>query len=165
MSGCKSKGSFIKCSVSDRTILVGLDPRAKDLCMCLETRCIFVLHFFCLNQIVPNLCGNANDTAGRSRAGVTGLLALFVPALAKVIGTGVDDDGALLSSAYMVSHFILSCFPTHILFCLKQGGEGTYPENTVLAEQLDEAVAHAALGVALAVSLEVAEITDVAVRV
>jgi len=38
-------------------------------------------------------------------------------------------------------------------------------ENTVLADQLDEAVADASLGVSLTISLDVAQVTNVAFRV
>ena len=40
------------------------------------------------------LLSDADDAAGRTSAGVTGGLALLVPALAEVVGAGVNDDGA-----------------------------------------------------------------------
>jgi hypothetical protein len=42
-----------------------------------------------------HLRGDADDTASRAWAGVTGLLGLLVSALAEVVGASVDDDGAL----------------------------------------------------------------------
>jgi hypothetical protein len=41
------------------------------------------------------LVGDTNDTASRAGTGVTGLLGLLVSALAKVVGAGVHNDGAL----------------------------------------------------------------------
>jgi len=40
-----------------------------------------------------NLSGNADNTASRSGTSVTSLLGLLVTTLAKVIGTGVNDEG------------------------------------------------------------------------
>lgn len=39
------------------------------------------------------LCGNTNNTAGRTSTGVTSLLGLLVTTTAKVVSTGVDDEG------------------------------------------------------------------------
>lgn len=41
-------------------------------------------------------------------------------------------------------------------------GEGTYADDALGADELDKVIGHGALGVALGISLEVAEITDVA---
>jgi hypothetical protein len=41
------------------------------------------------------LVGDTNDTASRAGTGVTGLLGLLVSALAKVVGAGVHNNGAL----------------------------------------------------------------------
>ena len=49
-----------------------------------------------LSFLAMGLLSDADDTASRSGACVTGLLALFVIALAEVVGAGVDDDSALL---------------------------------------------------------------------
>ena len=46
-----------------------------------------------------------------------------------------------------------------------EDGDFTYPQNAMLANELDLRVLDAALGVALAIRLEVAEIADVAVAV
>lgn len=98
------------------------------------------------------LCGNANDTAGRSWAGVASLLALLVPAFTEIIGSRVDDDGALYY-----------CQSLDLLKILEKGQ--TYSENAVLADQLDKAVADAAFGIALGIGLEVAQVTDMAFRI
>jgi len=42
------------------------------------------------------------------------------------------------------------------------GGDGTYADDALGADKLDELVRHASLSVALAVRLEVAQVTDVA---
>ena len=80
-----------------------------------------------------SLRGDTNDTASRARAGVTGLLALLVATLAKVVSASVDNDGAA--------------------------------EDALGADQLDELVGDGALGVALAIGLEVAQVTNVALVV
>lgn len=72
-------------------------------------------------------------TAGRARTGITGLLALLVGTLAKVVGTAVNNNGAA--------------------------------KDALRADQLDELVGNGALSVALAISLEVAQITNVTLRV
>ena len=41
------------------------------------------------------LSGDADDTAGRSRTSIAGLLTLLVSALAEIISACVDDDGSL----------------------------------------------------------------------
>jgi hypothetical protein len=69
-------------------------------------------------------------TASRARASVTGLLALLVATLAKVISASVDNDGTA--------------------------------EDALGADQLDELVGDGALGVALSIGLEVAQVTNVA---
>lgn len=68
-------------------------------------------------------------TAGWASTSVAGLLALWVVRLSKVIGAGVNDNGAA--------------------------------EHTLRADQLDEFVGDGALCVALAVGLEVTQVTDV----
>lgn len=45
------------------------------------------------------------------------------------------------------------------------GESATYSEHTLLANQLDQAIADAALGVALGIGLDVAQVTDVALRI
>jgi len=75
------------------------------------------------------LVGDANDTAGRARAGVAGLQRLLVTALAKIIRAAVDDNSAA--------------------------------DDALGANQLDEAVRNGALGVALGVGLDVAQVADV----
>lgn len=42
-----------------------------------------------------SLVGDANDTAGRTGAGVASLEGFLVATLAEIVGAGVDDDGAL----------------------------------------------------------------------
>lgn len=79
------------------------------------------------------LLGDTNDTASGTSASVAGLLALLVLALAKVVGAGVDDDGAA--------------------------------EHALRADQLDVLVRDTALGVALGVGLEVAQVANVALTV
>lgn len=91
-----------------------LPRKTTNLFLVLSLSLFFSPHVFLSCCFFNILCGDANDTAGRSRTSVTGLLALFVPALAEIIGTGVDDDGSLLCETIHVS---LSC-----LDCV--GGEG-----------------------------------------
>ena len=49
------------------------------------------------SRLLPklHLVGDTNDTASRTGTRVTGLLGLGVVALAEVVGSAVDDDGAL----------------------------------------------------------------------
>lgn len=69
-----------------------------------------ILYFFFKKKGVASckahacLIGDANDTAGRTTTGVASLLGFLVAALAKVVGSSVHDNGALL---YIVSTFIL----------------------------------------------------------
>ena len=42
-----------------------------------------------------NLRGDADDAASGAETSVTGLLAVWVAALAEIVGAAVDDDGAL----------------------------------------------------------------------
>lgn len=106
-----------------------------------------------------DLCGNADDAAGRAGAGVARLLALLVPALSEVVGARVADEGALQGEEKaIVSPWLLTAYGN-------TGGVSTYSENAVLADQLDEAVADAALGVALGIRLDVSKVTDVAFAV
>lgn len=86
-----------------------------------------------INRQSSSLLADANNTAGRTSASVTSLLALLVLALAKVVGAGVHDDGAA--------------------------------QHALRADQLDELVRDGALGVALGVGLEVAQVTNVALAV
>jgi len=79
------------------------------------------------------LVGDANDTASRARTSVTSLLGLLVSALAKVVSSSVNDNGAA--------------------------------NDALGANQLDQLVRGAALSVALAVGLEVTQVTDVALVV
>lgn len=81
----------------------------------------------------PNLLGNTDNTASGTSASVASLLALLVAAFAKVVGAGVDNDGAA--------------------------------EDALGADQLDVLVRDGALGVALGVGLEVAQVADVALAV
>lgn len=81
-------------------------------------------------RILTSLVGDANDTAGRTRASVASLERLLGVALAKVVGAGVNDHGAA--------------------------------NDAVGADQLDQVVGNGALGVALSISVDVAEIANVA---
>lgn len=49
------------------------------------------------SRLLPklHLVGDTNDTASRTGTRVTSLLGLGVVALAEVVGSAVDDDGAL----------------------------------------------------------------------
>jgi hypothetical protein len=76
-----------------------------------------------------------------------------VAALAEVVGAGVADDGALVG---------ISCARGE---CSGREGEKTYADDALGANQLDELVLDAALGVALAIGLDVAQVADVALLV
>jgi hypothetical protein len=52
-----------------------------------------------------NLSGDADDAASGSQASVAGLKGVWVASLAKVVGAGVDDDGAL-SALALLSRFV-----------------------------------------------------------
>ena len=80
-----------------------------------------------------NLVGDANNTASRARTSVTSLLGLLVSALAEVVSSSVNDNGAT--------------------------------NDALGANQLDQLVRGAALSVALAIGLEVTQVTDVALVV
>jgi hypothetical protein len=66
-----------------------------------------------LSMRVPHLRRDTNNTASRARTCVTRLLGLGVVRLAEVVGAGVDDDGALLSTSAKLLE--LSSHPRHIL--------------------------------------------------
>jgi len=86
---------------------------------------------------------NTNDTTGRASASVAGLLGLGVVRLAEVVSAGVNDNGALQD---VVS-----------LHLGERGREGqAYADDAVLADEFNQLICHAALGVALAICLEVA---------
>jgi hypothetical protein len=115
--------------------------------------------------VLTFLVGNANDAARRAGSCVASLLALLVAALAEVVGAGVHDNGALGR--------VSCCFGSGCsvgsevgVKTKEEGGRGnTYANNALTANQLDQLVVHAALGVALAVCLEVTQVTDVALIV
>ena len=46
-------------------------------------------------RVDVHLCGKTNDTASRSGSSIAGLLALFVAALAEVVGALMNDEGSL----------------------------------------------------------------------
>ena len=102
-----------------------------------------------------NLVGDTNDTASRARTSVTSLLGLLVAALAEIVGTGVDDDGALfvcVSSGYRKR-------------VVERERKKTYANNALRPDQLDQLISVASLSVTLAISLEVAQVTNVALLV
>lgn len=110
------------------------------------------------------LRGDTNDTAGRTGTCVTSLLGLLVAAAAEVVGAGVDDDGAL--------GCVRSCLYQDGWGGDRDGGEwdvkkymGTYADNAVRTNQLDQLISHAALGITLGIGLEVAQVTDVALLI
>ena len=74
-------------------------------------------------------------------------------ALAQVVGSGVDDNGALVT----VLAFQLAK-------STKQVGE-TYADDALRANQLDELVCDASLRVTLTVGLEVTQVTNVALLI
>lgn len=86
-----------------------------------------------INKCRGHLCGNTDNAASWAGTSVASLLALCVATLAKVISTGVDNDGAA--------------------------------EDAVWADELDVLVFDRALAVALAVGLEVAQVSYVALAV
>lgn len=89
-------------------------------------------------------------TAGRARAGVARLQRLLVASLAEVVSAGVADDGPLaIVSISVLQNTVL----------------GTYANDTLGANDLDELVGHRALGVALGIRLDVAEVTNMAVLI
>jgi hypothetical protein len=96
------------------------------------------------------LVGDTNDTASGAGTGVTGLLGLLVSALAEVVGAGVDNNGALWKSVWLY---------------VWRKGKVTYANDALGADELDQLVLDAALGVTLAVGLEVTEVTDVTLLV
>jgi hypothetical protein len=98
-----------------------------------------------------HLVGDANDTASGTRTSVTSLLGLLVSALAEVVSAAVHDNGALWHLLAILSKEI----------CWSR----TYANDTLGADQLDQLVRVASLSIALAVGLEVAQVTDVALVV
>ena len=107
-----------------------------------------------------NLVGCTNDTESRASTSVTRLLGLLVAALAEIVGTSVHDDGSLVASA----SFSVQCKEARKKM-ERWREEETYADNALGADQLDQLVGVASLGVTLAVSLEVAQVTDVALVV
>ena len=96
-------------------------------------------------------CGQgAVHTASRTGSSVAGLEGLLALALAEIVGAGVDDDGTLEATLVLCS---LLGWGTLIV---------TYADDALRADELDELVGHRALGVALSIGLDVAEVTDVA---
>ena len=102
-------------------------------------------------------------------------------ALAQVVGAGVNDDRALwrktkqrISATQAFSCFSMEEYCTRVRRDRKgkrRGGEGeqeerrTHAQNAILPDELDVLVGDGALGVALGVGLEVAQIPDVALVV
>lgn len=93
------------------------------------------------------LCSDANDTACRSATRISSLLRLLVPALSEVISASVNDNGSL----YRVSAIKI----------VDLSYAATYTKDTVLTNQLDMFIRNGALGIALSIGLEVAQITNV----
>lgn len=129
-----------------------------------------------LSYLCTHLCGDADDAASRSRTRVTRLLGFLGVASAEVIGARVDDDCSLeIRGVSIALKFLWEiCYS---LFSLetdigkrKQDKKvsvavrrvETYAKNALLANQLDQLIADAALAVAAGVGLEVAEVADVA---
>lgn len=99
----------------------------------------------------PRLLGNANDTACWTSTGVSSLLGLLVAALAKVIGASMNHDGALCWWSVIIT---------------SSGSDiSTYTNDTLLADELDEAILDRALGVSLTVGLEISQVTYVTLAV
>lgn len=99
-----------------------------------------------------SLSRDTNDTTGRARTRVASLFGLLVATLAEVVGASMDDNGTLYIYQFNSREERL-------------GGVCSYSDDAVGANKLDQLVRHRSLGVALAISLEVSEITDVAVLV
>lgn len=91
-------------------------------------------------------------TASRSGTSVTSLEGLFVVTLAEIVGAGVDNNSALNMSR-VVSKI---CPPRNIT----ETGV-SYANDAVGTNQLDKLVGDGALGIALTISLDVAEVTNV----
>ena len=97
--------------------------------------------------LLLSLVGDTNDTASRSGTSVASLEGLLVATLAEIVGAGMDNDGSLTACQ--------SC----------SRGTGvyiSYADDAVGADQLDQGVGGRALGVALGIGLDVAEIANVA---
>jgi hypothetical protein len=104
------------------TLASRLPPRHEQ-----NTHSSFYLH-------IPHiLVGDTNNTASGTASSVTGLLRFLVATLAKVVSTGVDDNGAA--------------------------------NDALGTDQLDQLVGNASLSITLGISLEVAQVTDVALLV
>ena len=99
----------------------------------------------------------AEHTAGRSRTSVARLEGLLVATLAEIVGTGMDNHGTL-PSVSQSQPGLQSQKSQKVERC---GHGETYANDAVGANELDVRVLHGALGVALAVSLDVAEVADV----
>ena len=84
-------------------------------------------------RMIPSSLGNTNDTARWTSTSIASLLALFIAALAEVIGARMYNNSA--------------------------------SQHTLRSDQFDELVSDGALGVARAVSLEVAKISDVTLAI
>lgn len=116
-----------------------------------------------LNRLDVNLVGNTDDTARRAGTSVASLQGLLVATLAKVISTGVDDDGSLYRDGQRV---LLIGWRKEEKGRGEGGGQGdwwwTYANDRLGANQLDELVLDTALGIALSIGLNVAQVTDVA---
>lgn len=135
---------------------------------------ISYLAFECVH-LTRYLSGDTNDSASGAQTSVTGLEGVGVSSLAEVVGARVDDDGAL-----GVLVFCLVSLSVHTLNlnlekltrglernwrCRDTAGENTYANDAVWADELDLIVGGGAGGVALGISAEVAEVTNVALLV
>jgi len=107
-----------------------------------------------------DLGGDANDTASRTSASVASLLGLLVSALAEVVGAGVNDDGAL-GDVRCDSHSRSRTGWNEMGGAMDEKAR-TYANNALGSDELDQLVLMAALSIALAVGLVVAQVTDVA---
>jgi len=91
------------------------------------------------------LLGDADDTASGTGAGVASLQGLLVSSLAEIVGAGMDNDGSLEQGQSQLLYEKGS-----------QHGDPTYANDALGSDELDELVLDGALGVALAIGLEVA---------
>jgi len=111
------------------------------------------------------LVGDANDTTGRTWSSVTRLLRLLVAAPAEVIGAAMDDDGALYPCQIGSLHHSFTLGRQSKIQRQTKSKRKTYTNDAVRADQLDQPIGNAALGIPLAVRHTVTQVTDMALVV